>query len=75
MNGQKKSKLILIQCARCRRWQVVRVDPDDLERHENGMCIQDACPYLSPDLRELFISQTCGDCWSRLCSSDPLAYS
>ena len=75
MYGQKKTKLILIQCACCRRWQVVRVDPDDLERHENGMYIQDACPYLPPDLRQLLISQTCGDCWSRLCADDPLAYS
>lgn len=40
MHGQKKTKLILIQCARCRKWQAVRMDPEDLERHANGMFVQ-----------------------------------
>jgi hypothetical protein len=72
MHGQKKTKLILIQCARCRKWQVVRVDPEDLERHANGMFVQfaftgrDGTPYLSPAGRELFISACCESCWHLL---------
>lgn len=73
MHGQKRIKLVLIQCRVCRQWFAVRVDPDDLAAHDNGALIQDAMPYLAPELRELFISQTCGSCWARLCASDTLA--
>jgi hypothetical protein len=62
-------------CAKERRGNALRVHPDDVLAFNKGMYIQDACPYLAPELRELFISQTCGDCWSRLCSSDLLACS
>jgi hypothetical protein len=68
-------ELIVLRCCVCRRWVALRVDLDDVLAFNEGMYIQDACPYLPPELRELFISQTCGDCWSRLCTSDPLAYS
>ena len=68
-------QLIVLRCCVCRRWVALRVDPDDVLAFNEGVYIQDACPYLRPELRELFISQTCGACWSRLCSSDPLAYS
>ena len=79
MHGQKKTKLILIQCACCRKWQVVLVDPDDLERHANGMFVQfaftkrDGTTYLTPAERELFISACCGSCWDLLCA-DPIAH-
>ena len=66
-------ELIVLRCCVCRRWVALRVDPDDLERHANGMYIQDACPYLPPELRELFISQTCGACWDLL-SADPISH-
>ncbi|MGD1082738.1 MAG: hypothetical protein ABR881_30865 [Candidatus Sulfotelmatobacter sp.] len=81
MHGQKKTKLILIQCARCRKWQAVRMDPEDLERHANGMFVQFAFtdrngePYLDASERELLTSSLCGPCWALFCPSDPLAYS
>jgi hypothetical protein len=80
MHGQKKTKLILIQCARCRKWQVVRMDPEVLERHANGMLVQDAfanrqgVPYLEASLRELWISGACGECWPLLCSPNRCDY-
>jgi hypothetical protein len=81
MFGEKKVKLITIQCACCGKWHVVRVDPDDLERHvKGGIYVQhafadrDGKPYLSPYSRELFISKCCRSCWRALCPSDPLAY-
>jgi uncharacterized CHY-type Zn-finger protein len=76
LHGQKKTELILIQCACCRKWQVVRVDHDDVERHANGLFVQfafvdrDGTPYLSPAEMELFISACCGACWDLLCA-DP----
>jgi len=36
MFGEKKVRLVTIQSACCGKWQVVRVDPDDLERHVKG---------------------------------------
>jgi len=68
-------QLMVLRCCVCRRWVALRVDPDDVFAFTEGMYIQDACPYLSPELRELFISQTCGECWSRLCESDLHSYS
>ena len=73
MHGQKRTMLVLIQCRMCAKWIVLRVDPDDVLAFNEGMYIQDACPYLPPDLRELFISQTCGACWDLLCV-DPIAH-
>ena len=72
MHGQKKTKLILIQCACCRKWQAVRVDPDDLERHANGMFVQFAFTKRDGTM-ELFISACCGSCWDLLCA-DPIAH-
>jgi hypothetical protein len=75
--------LLLVECACCHKWQVVRLDPDDLERHAEGTFVQFAfvdrkgTPYLSPAERELFISAWCGSCWELLCADlmvQPTAY-
>jgi Na+-translocating ferredoxin:NAD+ oxidoreductase RnfC subunit len=79
--GAKKTRLVTIRCACCRRWQAVRVDPEDLHAHKHhNVTAQDAFitkngkPYLDCRERELFISAVCGDCYSLLCPSDRLAY-
>ena len=72
-------QLIVLRCCVCRKWIALRVDPDDLERHANGMFVQFAftgrngTPYLSPAERELFISACCGTCWDLLCV-DPITH-
>jgi hypothetical protein len=75
--GQKgklhETQLILFRCAVCRKFVVVRVRKDGLERHANGVYVQHAFPYLSAAERELFITQTCGDCWAILCV-DPITH-
>jgi hypothetical protein len=79
MHGQNKTKLILIRCHLCKRWVVVRVDPDDLQRHLDGVFVQFAFtdksgrPYLTAAERELFITACCGSCWDLLCF-DPIAH-
>ena len=40
MHGKNKTKLVLIECACCHKWQVVRLDPEDFERHANGLFVQ-----------------------------------
>jgi hypothetical protein len=79
--GAKKTRLVTIRCVCCHRWQVVRVDPEDLHvyKHHN-FSVQDAFinkngqPYLDSGERELFISAVCRDCWALLCPSNRLAY-
>jgi hypothetical protein len=69
--------LELVQCKVCKRWHAVRVSRDNLRRHRNGLFAQDAFPYVPPDLRELFISATCPDCWDLLVVdpiTNPTAY-
>jgi hypothetical protein len=52
----------------------LRVDAEDVARHDQGVYVQTAFPYLPPELRELWISGVCGECWPLLCSSNPLDY-
>ena len=75
LHGNNRNQLIVLRCRVCGKWVALRVDPDDLAAHNNGVFIQNAMPYLAPELRELLISSTCPDCWAVLCPSDPLAYS
>jgi len=77
MHGSNLSTVIPLRCVVCRRFVAVRLDPDDLLRHRNGLFVQDAftnesgVPYLTPAERELFITAVCGSCWSLLCP-DPI---
>lgn len=75
MHGSNR-ELITVQCCVCKRWVALRVDKDDLAAVQHGKAlIQDACPYLSADERELFLTGTCRACWDLLCPADRLAYS
>ena len=66
-------ELIVLPCRVCHKSVAIRVDPDDVRAHIEGLYIQDACPYLAPEFRELFITATCPDCWRVLCV-DPIKY-
>lgn len=74
-------QLITIQCCVCKKWVAMRVDPEDLASHEQGIFVQytfvrrNGKPYLTAAERELFVSECCDNCYHLLCPSDPLAYS
>jgi hypothetical protein len=58
---------LLIQCSSCGREFPLVVNAEDYENwSRRGVFAQVAFPYLTPDERELLISQTCGDCWEKL---------
>jgi hypothetical protein len=60
-----------IQCHMCNTWYNILVHSDDLLDWTSGsLPIQDAMDYLSPNERELFLSQICGDCFDKLFSLD-----
>lgn len=69
-----RNQLLTVRCVVCGKHVALRVDPEDVERHRNGVLAQDAFPYLPPALRELLISGTCPDCYAKLCPSNPLDY-
>jgi hypothetical protein len=79
MYGTDRIRLVVIRCVCCEKWQVVRLDPDDLERHAAGALVQvafarhDGTPYLTRSERELFISACCRSCWDLLCP-DPMTH-
>lgn len=81
MYGENRHLLLTISCVTCGRWVALRVDVEDLARHEQGMLVQcafahrDGKPYLSPGSREMLISRVCSACWPLLCPDDPSAYS
>jgi hypothetical protein len=59
-----------IECHICRRWHNILVNRYDLFDWTSGsMSIQQAMDYLSPNERELLLSQTCGDCFDEMFSS------
>ena len=63
-----------IMCRQCGKMQEIMVDKETdariMDWYKGTTYIQDACPSLSAAERELFISQTCGDCWDRMFGGD-----
>lgn len=76
----ERLQLITKQCCVCRKFVALRLDPEDLERHNEGVFVQHAfvnrlgAAYLTAAECELFVSGCCDSCWRMLCPSDPLAY-
>jgi hypothetical protein len=77
----EKLRLITMKCRACEKWQALRVDPEDLDRHRRqGVFVQHAFvdrkgrPYLTAAERELFLSGCCDECWDLLFPSDALVY-
>ena len=48
----------------------LEVRPEDFDAYVIGTSAQDAFPYLSPEERELIISQTCSECWEHMFDED-----
>ena len=60
-----------IECHMCNTYYNILVNSDDLLDWTSGsLPIQEALDYLSPQERELFLSQVCGDCFDKLFSLD-----
>ena len=77
MFGEKRDLVITRRCCVCLKHVALRVDAEDLDRHEkHGIFVQYAFPYLSAAEREIFpaCSGVCPDCYGLLCPSDPIAY-
>jgi hypothetical protein len=79
MFGERLDKLVCIRCRICGRFTAIRLDPEDLDRHVNGVFVQYAFanrngkPYLDAGERELLISRLCPEDWELLCP-DPITH-
>jgi len=61
---------ISMTCRHCKKEYVMRVSQADLENRNKGMLVQEAFPYLSADLREMFITGICGKCYDAMFRDD-----
>lgn len=62
----KEQQTIRRECNNCKELHQIEVYAEDLQAWENGKLIQEAMPYLPPDIRELMISGICGKCFAEM---------
>lgn len=62
--------IVTKECRYCHRESDISVDINDLYAWKKGTPIQWAFPYLSPDEREMILTDICGDCWDKMIGSD-----
>lgn len=56
-----------VRCHRCKKEFKISVNYSDYLKFLNREdSIQNCFPYLSPDYRELLLSETCGECYDEL---------
>jgi len=61
--AKKGQQGIAIPCKFCKRARKIIVAREQIEKWVKGALVQDAFPNMKPELREMFISQTCPKCW------------
>ena len=64
-SNEQRDMLASRNCLMCGTIQHIYVNYADFMAWRDGMLIQKAMPYLTPDEREMLISQTCGSCWDK----------
>lgn len=63
---------VVFACASCRKDIEVAIFTRDYDRWASGLHVQSCFPYLSPEIRELFISGICPTCFKGLPEEDEL---
>lgn len=58
--------MVRVKCRLCGEEQELNVTPEQLQAWTEGRVIQEVMSNLTPDERELLISQTCGTCFDAL---------
>lgn len=62
--------IVEIKCKICGKTHMFEVNPKGYKLYEEGMLIQKALPELTPNQRELMISQICGTCFDKIFEND-----
>ena len=69
MKSPKPNRRIVViaQCSMCEQVHYIVVPKRDYTRWMRGKAvIQDAMPYMHPDVRELMLSGVCGECFDKM---------
>lgn len=67
---EHETVIVEIKCRWCGKVHYVKVRKSDFESFCNGDMRASGFYYLSPAEHELFISQTCDDCWNKMFPED-----
>jgi hypothetical protein len=55
-----------VKCISCQETTILQINPEDIDKWQNGALIQNVMPYLKPVERELLISKICGPCFNKM---------
>jgi hypothetical protein len=72
MNHEDTLSDHLVVCRQCKVEYHILASQEGVQKWKAGKLIQNALPDLSANERELFISQTCGNCWDKIYPQDSL---
>lgn len=60
-----------IQCCKCHKLVEIPITESQLiDWYNSGEFIQNYFPELTPEQREMILSQICDDCWTKLFPED-----
>lgn len=67
----KDTTMVKIRCVFCGTVHTIEAPKDGLRKYETGEAyVQDCFPDMSPEIREMFISRMCSDCWDKTFSDE-----
>jgi pyruvoyl-dependent arginine decarboxylase (PvlArgDC) len=72
MNHKDTLSDYLVVCRKCEVEYHILANEEGMKKWKAGRLIQNVLPDLSANERELFISQTCGNCWDKIYPQDSL---
>lgn len=71
MKINNKEVCIITTCPFCGHANEIEVNEMDYLDWGDGMTVQEAFPYLSPEEREMLISGICPTCWEKTFADEP----
>lgn len=73
MTERKFDSRFVVTCDHCGKDFIIEAHSADVTEfffNPNRRNVQDIFPYLSADVRELLISNTCAECWDKMFQFD-----
>jgi hypothetical protein len=63
---ESKKLSVSVTCQWCNMPHYIEVFAEEWAKYEAGAHVQDAFPDMDREIREMFISQTCNECWKKI---------
>lgn len=61
---------MIFTCRVCKKQENIPITADQYRRWQDGGYIQNVCPELTPNQRELMLSRICGTCFDKMFKED-----